>query len=73
MLRLKLNRELTQSRSVLTASHMAVAAGITEYGSDPFAPNESYNSYVGDGYDRDAAGQETTRRGLPRFNDEDQF
>ena len=44
ILRLKLNRELTQSRNVLVSSHMSVAAGVTEYGSDPFGPNEVYDS-----------------------------
>jgi hypothetical protein len=43
ILRLKLNRELTQSRSVLVASHMAVTPGVTEYGSDPFGPDEVMN------------------------------
>jgi hypothetical protein len=40
LVRQKLNRELTQSRNVLVASHAAVASGVTEYGSDPFSPNE---------------------------------
>ena len=44
ILRLKLNRELTQSRNVLVSSHMSVAAGVTEYGSDPFGPNEVNSS-----------------------------
>jgi hypothetical protein len=44
LVRMKLSRELTHSRSVLRASHMAVAAGVTEYGSDPFTPNEVYQS-----------------------------
>jgi hypothetical protein len=71
ILRLKLNRELTQSRSVLPASHMAVTPGITEYDLDPFAPNEVYASRIGDGYDYDATGAETTsRRGMTRFADE---
>jgi hypothetical protein len=34
VVRLKLNRELTQSRGVLVSSHSAVAAGLTEYGTD---------------------------------------
>ena len=44
LVRMKLARELSHSRSVLRASHMAVAAGVTEYGSDPFSPNEVYAS-----------------------------
>lgn len=40
LLRLKLNRELTQSRNVVVSSHYAVASGITEYGSDPFGVNQ---------------------------------
>ena len=52
ILRLKLNRELSQSRNVLVSSHMSVAAGITEYGSDPFGPNEVYNSNMLNGESR---------------------
>ena len=66
ILRLKLNRELTQSRSVLVSSHAAVSAGLTEYGSDPFTPNETDASYINDGYD-----SQGNRTGLPRFNDQD--
>ena len=44
LVRQKLNRELTQSRNVLVSSHAAVASGLTEYGSDPFTPNESLKS-----------------------------
>ena len=40
LLRLKLNRELTQSRNVVVSSHYAVASGVTEYGSDPFGVNQ---------------------------------
>ena len=40
LLRLKLNRELTQSRNIVVSSHYAVASGITEYGSDPFGVNQ---------------------------------
>jgi len=40
LLRLKLNRELTQSRNVVVSSHYAVASGITEYGADPFGVNQ---------------------------------
>lgn len=58
ILRLKLNRELSQSRNVLVASHASVSAGVTEYGSDPFGPNEVIDSTLG---------------GLPRFNDRDDF
>ena len=58
ILRLKLNRELSQSRNVLVASHASVSAGVTEYGSDPFGPNEVIDSRTG---------------GLPRFNDTDRF
>ena len=59
IVRLKINRELTQSRNVLVASHSAIAAGVTEYGSDPFGPNESYGSTLPDGQ--------------ARFNDRDTF
>ena len=44
IVRMKLARELSHSRSVLRSSHMAVAASITEYGADPFSPNEVYAS-----------------------------
>jgi hypothetical protein len=72
LLRLKLNRELTQSRSVLVSSHMAVASGVTEYGSDPFTPNEVDGSYIGDGYDPPGAtGDPGARRGVPRFDDQE--
>ncbi len=40
VMRMKLNRELTQSRNVLVVSHMAVAPGLTEFGTDSFTPNE---------------------------------
>jgi hypothetical protein len=55
ILRLKLNRDLTQSRNILVASHLAVAPGITEYGQDPFTPNESIGSKLPNGFDRYAA------------------
>lgn len=48
VVRQKLNRELTQSRNVLVSSHAAVASGLTEYGADPFMPNEVYDSQLGD-------------------------
>ncbi len=57
LVRLKLNRELTQSRSVLVSSHSAVASSLTEYGVDPYGPNESLDS---------------TFMGMPRFSDQDQ-
>ena len=44
IVRMKLARELAHSRSVLRSSHMAVAASVTEYGADPFTPNEVYTS-----------------------------
>lgn len=44
LLRLKLNRELTQSRNVVLSSHLAVAPSVTEYGSDPYGPNETSGS-----------------------------
>ena len=71
ILRLKLNRELTQSRSVLPTSHMSVTPGITEYDLDPFAPNEVYASHIGDGYDYDPTTRTETdlRRGMTRFAD----
>ena len=78
VLRLKLNRELTQSRSVLPTSHMSVTPGITEYDLDPFAPNETYASRIGDGYEYNQTAGRTpiitdesgTRRGMTRFADE---
>jgi hypothetical protein len=59
MLRLKLNRELTQNRNVIVGSHMSVAMGITEYGSDPYSANEVSSS--------------RNLEGLSRFNDQDNF
>jgi hypothetical protein len=44
LLRLKLQRELTDGRGVLAASHQAVAAAVTEFGADPFGPNETLSS-----------------------------
>ena len=44
LIRLKLSRELSHSRSVLRSSHMAVAAEVTEYGTDPYGPNSVYDS-----------------------------
>jgi hypothetical protein len=52
LVRLKLNRELTKSRNVLVASHFAVSPGVTEYGSDPFGPNEADESMQYNGYAR---------------------
>ena len=45
-LRLALNRELTQSRNVVRTSHLAVASGVTEYGIDPFHPDEAWESKI---------------------------
>ncbi|NBU11140.1 MAG: hypothetical protein EBS84_19335, partial [Proteobacteria bacterium] len=59
ILRLKLNRELSQSRNVLVASHASVSAGVTEYGSDPFGSNEILSSGL--------------NNGVSRFNDADDF
>ncbi len=64
ILRLKLNRELTQSRSVLVSSHMAVTPGVTEYGSDPFGPDEVMNV--------DGAWAPLTTD-MSHFNDNDHF
>jgi hypothetical protein len=72
VVRLKLNRELTQSRGVLVSSHSAVAAGLTEYGTDPFTPNEFEGSRIGEGFDIDPSTNRenpAAPRGLPRFND----
>lgn len=44
VLRLKLERELSDGRGVLAASHQAVTPGVTEYGADPFGPNEVLGS-----------------------------
>jgi hypothetical protein len=57
LVRLKLNRELTKSRNVLVSSHSAVDPSVTEYGADPFGPNEVIES--------------TTPDGMRRFDDED--
>lgn len=46
LIRLKLHRELVHSRSVIVASHAAVAPGVTEYGADPFSPTETYDSML---------------------------
>ena len=58
LVRLKLHRELSHSRGVLRASHSAVDASVTEYGEDPFSPNEVWGSKV-----------RTGRRTIARFND----
>ena len=42
VMRAKLNRELTQSRSVIVKSHAMVNPSVTEYGEDPFDPNEMF-------------------------------
>lgn len=55
-LRLKLSRELTQSRSVIAKSHAALAPELTEYGFDPYGPNEVYGSMRLDGQTRFADG-----------------
>jgi len=47
VIRAKLSRELTQSRNVLITDHEAVASSYTEYGSDPYGPNEVFNSTFG--------------------------
>ena len=41
LIRLKLNRELTQSRHVIVSSHDAVSANLMEYGTGAFGPNET--------------------------------
>lgn len=72
ILRLKINRELAQDRGVLVSSFAAVNPGLTEYGFDPYTPNEVYDSRTNDVFDVDAAGNEDAARprGLPRFDDE---
>jgi hypothetical protein len=40
LMRKKLNKELSQSRSVVPSGHSAVAATVTEYDADSFGPNE---------------------------------
>jgi hypothetical protein len=59
LLRLVLNRELTQNRHVLVGSHMAVAPGVTEYGFDPYSPNEVLDSAL--------------PTGASRFDDRDEY
>lgn len=57
IIRMKLHRELTQSRRVLVSSHAAVAPSATEFGADPFGPSEvSGSTLPGD---------------LPRYADQD--
>ena len=50
--RLKLNRELTNSRNVVVNSHYSVNPNVTEYGNDPFNPNEVYRSKTMEGRNR---------------------
>lgn len=59
LVRLKLNRELTQNRGVIISTHDAVRPGLTEFGSDPFGANEVLGSV-----------QVT---GTPRFSDRDHY
>ena len=65
LVRLKLNRELTHSRGVLRASHMAVAPDVTEYGMDPFGANSVFESNTRATYDRES--KEVI--GNPRWDD----
>ena len=65
LVRLKLNRELTHSRGVLRASHMAVAPDVTEYGMDPFGANSVFESNTRATYDKDSEGV----IGNPRWDD----
>ena len=44
VVRLKMARELTFSRNVIRSSHTSVAPGVTEYGMDPFTPNQALGS-----------------------------
>lgn len=64
LVRLKLNRELSQSRNVLLSSHSAVAPGLTEFGADPFGPNEVLGTTL------PIVGSAT---GMSRFSDGDQY
>ena len=43
LIRLKLDRELTQSRSVIRKSHDAVAADVMEYGTNQYNARISHN------------------------------
>ena len=54
VVRLKLSRELTQTRNVLVSSHEALSAGVTEYGTDGYGTNDVFSS---------------TMNGQARFND----
>jgi hypothetical protein len=65
LVRLKLNRELTHSRGVLRASHMAVAPDVTEYGMDPFGANSVFESNTRASYDKDSKAV----IGNPRWDD----
>ncbi|NBV29340.1 hypothetical protein EBS02_10080, partial [bacterium] len=42
IIRLQINREFTQNRSILKSSHFAISPSVTEYGM--MDPNESFNS-----------------------------
>jgi len=52
LVRLKLNREVTHSRKVVVENHLSIAPGVTEFGVDPFSPNEKYDSTLPGGYSR---------------------
>jgi hypothetical protein len=64
LVRLKLNRELSQSRNVIVASDPSVSASVTEFGSDPFGPNETTDSTIPSA---------SRPGGIGRFNDKDEL
>ena len=49
VVRLRLMRALALDRQVLVKSHAAIAPGLTEYGFDPYTPNELLGSRAHDG------------------------
>lgn len=67
LVRLKLNRELTHSRSVLRASHLAVASEVLEYNMDPFGPNAVFESRTRGTY----SANDDAFIGEARYNDSD--
>ena len=67
LVRLKLNRELTHSRSVLRASHLAVASEVLEYNMDPFGPNAVFESRTRGTY----SAEDGAISGEARYNDSD--
>ena len=47
LVRLKLNREFVHSRKVVVEDRLSVAPGVTEFGQDPYGPNEVFGAKLG--------------------------